>query len=415
MILLLNDRIADKNLIGNKGANLVEMHNLGIKVPESIFLTTVACKQIHKSQDVSFLPLLMQTLYMFGDNEKIAIRSGGVISMAGMMETILDVDRNDENAVKESILNVVNSWDSPRAKSYRKACKINDEVKIAIVIQPVIRGDKGCSGVYFSRNPNTGKAEITGEYLEKELGDKLVGGTVTPKKLANEFGNVNGRVLRDLVETGYKLEKHFKHVQDMEFVYDGKETYFVQTRNAQLSPMAKIKTLIDFYDEGFISLTDFKMRYDKKIHEQVYQFEVPKGVESLFKGTPAVNGMFTGKACFDKTKADKNSILILENTTPDDMPYLNKIGGLITKIGGMTSHPAVVCRQMKKPCIVGAKMLNIDERIKRASFDYTVREIHEGDTITIIGDTGEVFYGTVEPKKIQLFEKEVEQILKSED
>ena len=174
---------AGKNFIGNKGANLVEMHKLGVRVPDSLFLTTVACKSIHEQQEISFMPLLKNILYMFKTN-KIAIRSSGVVSMAGMMDTVLDIDKTDVKAVTKAIMDVVNSWDSDRAKSFRKVCKMSDEVKIAIVIQPMIRGDEGCSGIVFSRNPNNGLNELTGEFVDKSLGDKLASGNITPLDLS---------------------------------------------------------------------------------------------------------------------------------------------------------------------------------------------------------------------------------------
>lgn len=295
---------------------------------------------------------------------------------------------------------------------------MSDEIKVAIVIQPVIRGDKGYSGICFSRNPNNGNDKLTGEYLDKSLGDKLASGEVTPKQIKNEFGNINGRVLRELTETAYKLEKHFKHVQDIEFVYDGQETYFVQTRNAKLSPTAQIKTLIDYYNEGIIDLDEFKKRYNPELHKQVQKVIVDGCGTLLFTGTPAVNGTFTGKATFDKTKADEHSILFVDITTPDDMPYLNKIGALVTKIGGITSHPAVVCRELKKPCVVGlGKYLSFGRNgdNRRAINCATHEEINEGDVITVIGDTGEIYSGEVTTRKIQLFVEEVNKILNNED
>jgi len=399
MILTLDNGVTDKNLIGNKGANLVEMHKLGINVPQSLFLTTIACKSIHEQDCISFMPLLKNILYMF-DTDLIAIRSSGVVSMAGMMDTVLDVNRTDEKAVTEAIMSVVKSWDSERAKSFRKVCKIDDEIKVSIVIQGMIRGDEGCSGIVFSRNPNDGDKMMTGEFLDKALGDGLASGKVTPLS----FDLLDTDITIELTDVAIKLEKHFKHIQDIEFVNDGKQTYIVQTRNAKLSPLAEIKTLIDFYNEGFIELPEFKARYRPEIHKQVVKITAHESSERalLLIATPAVNGVFTGKVCFDRTKADENSILVVDITTPDDMPYLHKIGGLITNIGGVTSHPAVVCRQLKKPCVVGAKKDN-------------TKHLVEGETITIVGDTGKIYLGEVSIAKKQMFVDEVNEILKWEE
>ena len=414
MILLHNHGITDKNLIGNKGANLVEMYKLGINIPKSIFLTTVACKSIHAVQDVSFMSILKSILYMF-DTDLIAIRSSGVVSMAGMMDTVHDVDRNDEEAVKSAIMNVVNSWDSDKAKSFRKICKIDDEIKVSIVIQGMVRGDKGCSGIVFSRNPNNGKAELTGEYVDKSLGDKLASGEVTPKNIRG-FNGLKADIKHDLIKTADILERYFQEVQDIEFVNDGKQTYFVQTRNAQLTPLARIRTLIDFYNEGLITINGFKQRYNPEIHKKVISFDVFGGGH-LFKGTPAVNGIFTGTATFKRETANENNILIVDSTSPEDMPYLNKIGALITKIGGMSSHPAVVCRQLNKPCIVGVSKLNFNKSVSYLSVHINQgqgeKEICEGDVITVVGDTGDVYEGKCEVKSKQLFVEQVNAILEN--
>jgi phosphohistidine swiveling domain-containing protein len=415
MILTLDNGVTDKSLIGNKGANLVEMHKLGINVPQSLFLTTIACKSIHEQQSISFMPLLSKILYMF-DTDLIAIRSSGVVSMAGMMDTVLNVDRKDEKAVTEAIMNVVNSWDSDKAKSFRKVCKIDDEIKVSIVIQGMVRGDIGCSGIVFSRNPNNGKPELTGEYVDKSFGDKLAHGSVTPKNI-NDLNGLKADIKDDLIKTADILERYFREVQDIEFVNDGQQTYFVQTRNAQLTPLARIRTLIDLFNDGYISLSYFKDKYNPEVHKKVIGFDVFGGGGHLLRGTPAVNGIFTGIATFKRETADKNNILIVDSTSPEDMPYLNKIGALVTKIGGMTSHPAVVCRQLSKPCIVGVSSLNFNKSVYYLSVHFNQgqgeKEICEGDEITIIGDTGDIFKGKCEVKSKQLFVGEVNKILNS--
>ncbi len=410
---------ATKEFIGNKGANLVEMHKLGINVPKSIFLSTVACKSIYDQQDVSFMYLLNKIMYMF-DTDLIAIRSSGVVSMAGMMDTVLNVNRKDEEAVKAAILNVVNSWDSDKAKSFRKICKIDDEIKVSIVIQGMVRGDIGCSGIVFSRNPNNGSYRLHGEYLDKQFGDKLANGSITPKEIGNFQDTIIDRKIYDELDvTASKLEKHFKAVQDIEFVNDGEKTYFVQTRDAQLTPLARIRTLIDFYQEGIIELDEFKRRYNPEIHKKVISFEVFGGGGHLLRGTPAVNGIFTGIATFKRETANENNILIVDSTSPEDMPYLNKIGALVTKIGGMTSHPAVVCRQLNKPCIVGISSLNFNKSVSYLSVHFNQghgeKEICEGDVITIVGDSGDIYEGKCEVKQKQLFVGEVNEILNTEE
>jgi phosphoenolpyruvate synthase/pyruvate phosphate dikinase len=417
MILTLANGIDDKNLLGNKGANLVKMHKLGIRIPQSLFLTTENCKKIREAGKVEFYPLLKQLFNMF-TTDKIAIRSSGVISMAGMMDTVLDIDKNDEQAVCKAIMDVVASWDSERAKQFRKISKIDDEIKLAIVIQPVIRGDKGFSGICFSRDVNTGKPNMTGEFVKGQLGDNLASGKVTPEKLENSLGKFPNYLFAELNEMALKLEKHFKAVQDVEFVVDEKELYIVQTRNAKLSALASVKTLIDFYNVGMINKDEFKTRFNPKWLDDCTEYRVMDSQGFLFKGTGAVNGYVTGQVVFDSKGAEKyeNPILLADITTPDDLPLIQKVKGLVSRIGGFASHPAVICRELNKPCVIGVDSLKIIKGENRAEFIIKgkfTETLCEGDTITIVGNTGEVWMGGAKVEIKVKYQDEVTEIMNS--
>ncbi len=420
----LENGITDKAVLGNKGAGLVEMHKLDITVPQSLFLTTTCCQIL--THDPELLLCVLNKLLLTFDTNKLAIRSSGVISMPGMMDTVLDVENNEETVAK-AIMDVIGSWDSERAKSYRKICNISEEMQLAIIIQPMIRGEKGCSGICFSRNPNNGNNKLHGEFLPNALGDALASGKETPEPIINEDGYRNPKI--DSVVTGKLihyaliLEHHFKHVQDMEFVFDGKDTYLVQTRNAALSPYANVKSLIYFYERKFITLEEFKIRLTPRLLESIKDCQVKiigeagGSITPIIEGTSAVNGIVTARVFFDKQKAaDNEGIWITDDTTPDDLPYLNKIKGLITRIGGMTSHPAVVCRQLQKPCIVGAYHLTFNYRHGIMSVVTTEEnELSEGSIITMVGEKGAAYHVNESEFKVirtTPFEKQIEQILK---
>ena len=410
MVLTLQHGVEDKNLLGNKGSNLVTMHKLGINVPTTLFLTTKMVKEISLAKNMGFYPILKNILNLFPE-DKIAIRSSGVISMAGMMDTILDIDKNDDKAVQNAIADVIKSWDSTRAKQYRKMCKIEDEIKLAILIQPVIRGDKGYSGIFFTRDTNTGKSGGNGEYLKAQLGDGLASGTVTPQRIEAGKDKFPATIYSQLVESGKILEKHFKAIQDIEFVNDGEQTFIVQTRNAKLSPIASVKSLLDLNAEGIITSLEFKSRFNKKWLDNCKVYEIQKSEGLLFKGTGAVSGVVSGKVVFDKQKATEDTILITDFTTPNDLECINKVKGLIARIGGYTSHPAVICRELNKPCIIGVDKLAINEKSSTALYGDKI--IREGEIITIIGDTGEVYLGEAKIEvSIKYFDK-VTQILNS--
>lgn len=436
-ILFLEHGIDDKDLLGNKGAQLVTMHKLGIQVPKSIFLTTKTCKVISETQSVEFYPFLNNLMLSFGENKnnqpnKIAIRSSGVISMPGMMDTVLDVDRNDETAVCTAILNIVNSWNSDRAIKYRKICNISDDIKIAIVIQPMIRGDKGYSGICFTRDINTGKNILTGEYLENQLGDKLASGSVTPKQIKPEFNNLPKHVYLSLNKTAIELERHYKCPQEFEFVAEQEgddkyktHTYIVQTRNAKLSVPATVNSLIDLHDIGIINKEEFKKGLP---HNWIAKCKTYKAFDHngflngfLFKATPCSSGILTGTVITDVSRITPetiNPILFIDKTTPNELPLIEKVSGVITRIGGFSSHPAVVCRELNKPCICGADNIKIVPEFnyitvkKTGLLDVTVMQ---DDIITMNGATGEVYIGTATFQETILHEKEVNEILNLED
>lgn len=401
MILTLEHNITSKELLGNKGANLVTLFNLGIKVPPSLFLTSVACRLISSTQSFDIYPLIRDMAIGLFKTEKVAIRSSGVVSMPGMMDTMLDIDINDQAAVTKAILDVVNSWDSPRAVQYRKICKLSNDLNMAIVIQPVIRGDKGYSGICFSRDVTTGKAQITGEFVKKALGDSLATGTVTPININSLPGMLEHGVkpaIQYVGEASIILEKNFKQVQDIEWVNDGTETYIVQARTAKLSEKAAVRVLIDFYNEGIIENYEFQSRLhpEWKKHCAEYYSSAAEA-EFLCAGKGAVGGIVTGMVALNENDILKYAtpILVREDTTPSDLKLIAPCIGVVTQIGGFTSHPAMVCREMNKPCVISADISNLKS----------------GDVITVNGETGRIYSGSHKFTAKPVFEEEVNEIL----
>lgn len=410
MLLSTSTELLLKEEVGNKAYNVWQMSKLELPVPESFFLTFTACRESYALQKVNIGSFLQKVLYYF-NGEPVAIRSSGLESMPGMMDTVFVEDSYDWEKVEAAIMQVINSWYSDKAKKYRKLCKMDDLMQIAVLIQKFVdpKTIDGFSGICFSRDTNTGEAIINGEVLLRQTGEKLASGEVTPKSL-----KVLPKVyLKELEEISEKLETFYKNVQDIEFVADKERLWIVQTRNAKLSPIAKIKSSLDFYHKGWLSQTALSdLFYDYKAELATY---VSAGDDiPIAKGVPSSNGFTTGKIVFSEMKkwdSFSRYILIKEITTTDDLELLEKVDAVITTNGGYTSHPAVVCRQMKKTCVVSASPI---EFLSKNQVKIGDKVFKEYDEISVIGDTGEIYSKQPSYNQKFLFAKEYFEIFNKE-
>ena len=309
-----------------------------------------------------------------------------------------------------SIIAVFKSWMNPRAKTYRRLHKIDDNLGTAVNVQSMVFGNMGetsGTGVCFSRSPYNGENKLFGEYLMNAQGEDVVAGIRTPHDIET-LKEENEAVYNKFLETIESLEKHYKDMQDVEFTIEEGKLYFLQTRNGKRTGKAALNIAVDMVNEGLLTKEEALLKVEPNQLNQLmhYQFDEDdlKDKEVLTKGLPASPGAASGVVVFSpedvKKKHDKGikTILVREETSPEDLEGMVLAEGILTARGGMTSHAAVVARGMGKCCVAGCSELRVDERSKiiRA---HNGLEIKEGETISIDGTNGIVYLGEI--KKIE--------------
>ena len=494
-----------RDLLGGKGANLAEMTNLGLPVPNGFTITTQACNRFYEENEELWQDLKEEirkgienvekiTNKGFSDKENpllFSVRSGAKISMPGMMDTILNLGLNDvtveglskktnnerfaydsyrrfiqmfsdvamgipkaefdkilnkqkeirniesdidlntddlKEIVKEykaiykkyigedfpqdpkvQLFNAVRavfmSWNTPRAKTYRKLNEISDTLGTAVNVQEMVFGNMGMNsgtGVAFTRNPATGENVLFGEFLIDAQGEDVVAGVRTPEPIARLENELPG-VYKEFKETVEKLEKHYKDMQDIEFTVENGKLFMLQCRNGKRTTKAAINIAVDQVNEGLITKEEAILRIEPKSIDQIlhptFEEKDVKSKEEITKGLPASPGAASGVVVFSPDKVveyHKNNvktILVREETSPEDIDGMVYAEGILTARGGMTSHAAVVARGMGKCCVAGCSELRVDEEDK--VIRYHGGEIKEGDMISIDGSTGYVYLGEI--------------------
>lgn len=298
---------------------------------------------------------------------------------------------------------VFNSWMIPRAVTYRHINDIPATMGTAVNVQAMVFGNMGedCgTGVAFTRDPATGQNVFYGEYLINAQGEDVVAGIRTPHPIAEMAQTMPG-AYQDLERVRQKLESHFRDVQDIEFTVQQGKLYMLQTRAAKRTAAAALRIAVELVNEGMISKEEALLRLDPKTLDHLLHPTLdPKAKTTLLtKGLAASPGAASGEIVFTADEAavkaaeGKKVILCRTETSPEDIHGMHAARGILTARGGMTSHAAVVARGMGKPCVSGAGAMIIDAATKTIWVD--LKELHEGDTITIDGGTGEVLLGTV--------------------
>ena len=326
---------------------------------------------------------------------------------------------------------VMKSWFNERAIDFRKINNIPESIGTAINIQRMVFGnldEDSSTGVVFSRNPENGKRKLKGEYIIRSQGEDIVSGFKTPWVISTSDKKNSPSTLYSLEEllpgvyndikkfTG-KLENYFSCIQDVEFTVESGKLWILQSRKATVNINAAVKIAIDMEKEGLISREDaiLSLQVDqiKKLLTPVIDPNFDN--EIITKGLPASSGVVTGKVVFDSKKLKNysnkkhNTILVLKETSPNDVNAMNQSTGVLTCQGGMTSHAAVVARGLNKTCVTGARDIKIDLDNKR--FHCGELFIFEGDIITINGGNGEVLVGDA-PTKIPSLPETLLQIIK---
>jgi pyruvate, orthophosphate dikinase len=316
-----------------------------------------------------------------------------------------------EGAIKA----VFQSWQNDRANLYRRLNNIPAEWGTAVNIQAMVFGNKGAdsaTGVCFTRDPASGENVFYGEFLINAQGEDVVAGIRTPQKI-EELGKVLPVAYKQLLDIRKKLEKHYKDMQDIEFTIENTKLYMLQCRSGKRTGFAGVRIAVEMVEEKLIPKEEALRRVDPEALNQLLRpVFLPSAKKAaieegrlLAKGLPAGPGAATGKVVFfaDEAEAlaakgETNLILCRHETSPEDIRGMNASLGFMTAFGGMTSHAALVARQMGKVCIVGCDAL---------SFDYHAREmrvttakgpmiVKEGDWISIDGFAGEVIAGRIE-------------------
>ncbi|GAB4238952.1 MAG: pyruvate, phosphate dikinase [Deltaproteobacteria bacterium] len=296
---------------------------------------------------------------------------------------------------------VFRSWNNDRAKYYRKANGIPDDIGTAVNVQAMVfgnMGDDSATGVGFTRNPATGSKEFYGEYLVNAQGEDVVAGVRTPHPIRDMKREMPG-VFEQLVRITAKLERHYKDVQDFEFTVENNQLYMLQTRNGKRTAAAAVRIAVDMVKEKLISKEEALLRLEpQQIDQLLHPVIDPKAkLEVIAKGLPASPGAATGAVVFHADKAvewateGKDVILVRKETSPDDIHGMDVARGILTAKGGMTSHAAVVARQMGKTCVAGCDAIDVDESTNR--FMVGGRVVREGEYISLNGSTGEVILG----------------------
>ena len=326
---------------------------------------------------------------------------------------------NPNEQIQLAIDAVFRSWMGERAIVYREKNNITRDIAsgTAVNCQTMVFGNMGndsATGVVFTRNGQNGIKEIEGEYLLNAQGEDVVAGVRTGKDIS-KLQKEMPKSYKELFATCKKLEKHFREPQDIEFTTEQGKFYILQTRTAKMSAFALIKTSVDMVKEKLIdknrALTRIPAQQLEALLHKTIDYSKTKDFRQLAKGIAASPGAASGIAVFDVKRAiamgENNTkvILIRIETKPEDVPAFFSSEGILTSLGGKSSHAAIVSRGMGKPCIVGCSELKVD--YDKRKFNANGTTILEGDTITIDGSTGTVYAGiipTVAPQVTKDFE-----------
>jgi pyruvate,orthophosphate dikinase len=318
---------------------------------------------------------------------------------------------------------VFGSWQSERAKVYRRLNDIPGDWGTAVNVQAMVfgnMGDTSATGVAFTRDPATGENAYYGEFLINAQGEDVVAGIRTPQyltKQAREEANAKPLSMEEAMPETYAelarvfdiLEKHYRDMQDIEFTVERGKLWMLQTRSGKRTAKAALRIAVEMANEGLITEEEAIARVDPMALDQLLHPSLDPSAsrDVLTKGLPASPGAASGIIVFDADTAERRNemgdavILVRIETSPEDIHGMHAARGILTARGGMTSHAAVVARGMGRPCVSGAGSLSIDnkERVLRIG----KRELREGDTITIDGASGEVMLGevpTVQPELV---------------
>jgi len=302
-----------------------------------------------------------------------------------------------------SINSVFDSWNTERAKLYRRRERIPNDLGTAVNVGMMVFGNMGetsGTGVCFTRDPATGSSGVYGDYLQNAQGEDVVSGIRNTLSL-QDLERIEPRIYEELVAVMRKLETHYRDLCDIEFTVEQGKLWILQTRVGKRTAAAAFRIAMQLVDEHLITLDEALMRVNGS---QLVQLMFPQfdnnGVKSpITTGIAASPGAAVGKAVFSSKVAEKwaaegeQVILLRRETNPDDLGGMIAAAGILTSRGGKTSHAAVVARGMGKTAVCGAESIDVDERAQIATCGE--HKIKEGDLISIDGSNGEVYLGAL--------------------
>jgi pyruvate,orthophosphate dikinase len=442
-------------LVGGKSANLgVMSRDLGLPVPPGFAITTETCRAFRAGGwpaglDDEIRQRMASTEAVvgrrFGDPSDpllVSIRSGAPVSMPGMMDTILNLGLNDVTEaglaaaagsatfarscrerflanfrqivgvqdvpgdpwiqLRQAIEAVFRSWDSERARAYRRRERIPDDLGTGVTVQAMVFGNRGemsATGVLFTRNPATGERALYGDVMFDAQGEDVVAGTHETLPVA-ELDERMPAVAAELRDAALRLERHYADLCDIEFTIEAGRLWLLQVRVGKRSPQAALRLAVEMAeDETFpLSRAAAVERVAPLLaHPPTVASARDRSVEPLATGLPASPGLASGEisttpdAALEAAEAGRTVILVRADTSPDDVHGMARAAGILTSRGGLASHAAVVARGWGIPAVVGAAGMEVDE----GRIVIGARVLGEGEVITIDGATGEVFEGTI--------------------
>ena len=324
---------------------------------------------------------------------------------------------------------VFGSWMNDRAIVYRQLNSIPESWGTAVNVQSMVFGNLGddCgTGVAFTRDPSTGENVFYGEYLINAQGEDVVAGTRTPQKIAT-LNEAMPKIYKQLMGIRQILEKHYRDMQDIEFTVERGKLFMLQTRTGKRTGFAEVRVAVEMQRQKLITPEEALLRVNpdslNQLLRPIFDPKAKKAAQEagglMAKGLNAGPGAATGRVvfnaqdAFDWAKRGEKVLLVREETSPEDIKGMNAAEGILTARGGMTSHAALVGRQMGKVCVVGCESLQIDysSGTMKAKGDPKGRVVREGDWVSIDGSTGEVFEGKISTQPSEVLQVLLEKSL----
>ena len=311
---------------------------------------------------------------------------------------------------REQVMTAVNavfrSWDNERAIAYRQLHGFPHDWGTAVNVQAMVfgnRGENSATGVAFTRNPASGANGLYGEFLPNAQGEDVVAGIRTPMQI-DKLAELHPKASDELRAICERLEKHYRDMQDVEFTVEDGRLWMLQTRTGKRTGLAAMRIAVEMVEEGLINKEDALLRVEpnqlNQLLRPVFKEDEVAGHNLLARGLNAGPGAASGRIVFHSSDAEEwvargeQVILVRIETSPEDIRGMNAAEGILTERGGMTSHAALVARQMGKVCVVGCAALEIDYENDRLTVNGD-KVLREGDWISLDGTTGDLLEGRI--------------------